>query len=121
MPLPLLPDTLDRNNRHLIQHGFDLKGRFVSNQKKHSQGLVTIVQEDANMEFVYTTEIDGSFLLPNVLLYDTAKLSIVARSVKKKPGKIVLDSIVVTPHPYAAKPLQIEVIKTDKPDTSLYS
>jgi hypothetical protein len=104
MPLTVLPDTLDRKKRHRIQRGFDLKGRFVPTRKKPTQGLVTLVQEDVSMEFVYTTEADGSFLLPNVLLYDTAKLSIVARSVKKKSGKVILDSVVVTPHLHAAKP-----------------
>lgn len=115
MPVATIPNTLDSKNRHLIQRGFDLKGRFISANKKPAQGLITLVQKDVNMEFVYSTEQDGSFFLPNVLLYDTAKLSIVARSIKKKPGMVVLDSILVTPHPCAAEPLQIEVIKTDKP------
>lgn len=115
MPAVTIPDTLSTTKRHLIQRGFDLSGRFVPSKKKPVQGMITLVQEDANMEFVYTTETDGSFVLPNLLLYDTAKLSIVGKSIRGKPGKVVLDSAIVLPPFRSANPLQVEIFKTDQP------
>ncbi|MBA4055985.1 MAG: hypothetical protein C0490_14820, partial [Marivirga sp.] len=63
IPHIAIPDTLDKNTRYRIQNGFDVKGTFMSSKGKPTQGLVTFVQEDANQEFVFSTEEDGSFYI----------------------------------------------------------
>lgn len=116
IPHVLLPDTLDRKTRHLIQYGFDVKGRFVPTKKqKHSTGVLRFVQEESNYEFVMTTEEDGSFYAPNLLLYDTAKLSVVGQTLKGKPGRIEFDTIQLKPNYGSAEPLQIETYISDRP------
>jgi hypothetical protein len=116
MPNVLLPDTLDRKSRYLIQYGFDVKGRFVpAKRQKTSTGLLRFVQEEPNFEFVMTTEEDGSFYAPNLLLYDTAKISVVAQTLKGKAGTIEFDSIQLKPKITTAGPLQIETYITERP------
>ena len=116
IPNVLLPDTLDRKSRYLIQYGFDVKGRFVPAKKqKTSTGLLRFVQEESNLEFVMTTEEDGSFYAPNFLLYDTAKLSAVGQTMKGKPGTIEFDTIQLKPKIGTAEPLQIETYITERP------
>ncbi|HEX6890240.1 MAG TPA: TonB-dependent receptor plug domain-containing protein, partial [Chryseolinea sp.] len=116
MPKVLLPDTLDRKSRYLIQYGFDVKGRFVpTKRQKTSTGLLRFVQEESNVEFVMTTEEDGSFYAPNLLLYDTAKISVVAQTLKSKPGTIEFDSVQLKPKITTAGPLQIDTHITDRP------
>ena len=109
------PDTLDRNTRYRIQNGFDLKGVFVTSKNKPDQGMITLVQEDTNMDIVFTTEPDGNFFLPNLLFYDSVKLSYVAKTVKGKVGKAIFDTLTISPPVRTAKPLQIDIYKTDKP------
>jgi hypothetical protein len=116
IPHVLLPDTLDRKTRHLIEYGFDVKGRFVPTKKqKHSAGLLRFVQEESNYEFVMTTEEDGSFYAPNLLLFDTAKLSVVGQTLKGKPGRIEFDTVQLKPNYSPAEPLQIETYIADRP------
>jgi hypothetical protein len=116
IPHVLLPDTLDRKTRHLIEYGFDVKGRFVPAKKqKHSTGLLRFVQEESNLEFVMTTEEDGSFYAPNLLLYDTAKLSVVGQTLKGKPGRIEFDTAQLKLNYSSAEPLQIETYIADRP------
>ncbi|HEY5917115.1 MAG TPA: carboxypeptidase-like regulatory domain-containing protein [Chryseolinea sp.] len=116
LPQGLLPDTLDRKSRHLIQYGFDVKGRFVpaKKQKVHT-GLLRFVQEESNLEFVMTTEEDGSFYAPNFLLYDTAKLSVVGQTMKGKPGRIDFDTVQLKPNYSSGGPLQIETYIAERP------
>ena len=105
-----VPDTLDTKTRYLIQHGFDVQGKFIpqKREKKSNTGLLRFVQEESNLEFVMTTEEDGSFYSPNLLLYDTAKLSIVGQTLKGKPGKLEFDTIALRPKYSAAEPLHLE-------------
>jgi hypothetical protein len=115
MPTVLLPDTLDRKSRLLIQHGFDIKGKFTTTKRKQSKGLLRFVQQEANIEFVMSTEEDGSFYAPNLLIYDTAALSVVAQTVKGNPGTIEFDKNEIRPRNGIAQPLQIETYMPERP------
>ena len=111
MPVVSLPDTLDKRTRYRIQHGFDIQGRFVNAKGKPAQGLLTIVQETANLEFKITTEKDGSFFAPNLLLYDTAQLSFAAKTLQGRAGKVMFDSVTISPAAPSVEPLQLEIYK----------
>lgn len=114
LPQITVPDTLDTKNRYMIQNGFDISGVFVPQKGKVLQGLITLVQEEANLEFVVMTEEDGRLFMPNLLLYDSAKLSYVAKTIKGKAGGVRFDSAQVLSAIGVAKPLQLEIYKTDK-------
>jgi hypothetical protein len=73
------------------------------------------VQEKANYEFVITTEADGSFYMPNLLLYDTAKLSVVAQTLKGRPGKVEFDTASFRRPNLLAVPLNVETYMSEKP------
>ena len=115
MPTVLLPDTLDRKSRLLIQHGFDIKGKFITTKRRQSKGLLRFLQQEANIEFVMSTEEDGSFYAPNLLIYDTAALSVVAQTVKGNAGTIEFDKNEIRPRNGIAEPLQIETYMTERP------
>jgi hypothetical protein len=112
LPMATLPDTLVEETLYRIQHGFDLQGTFLPTRGKTTAGLITLVQQDANMDLTITTEKDGRFFIPNLLLYDSSSFSIAARTLKGRPGKVVLDSAVLAP-PFPYRPtLPVEVYKT---------
>lgn len=115
MPTVLLPDTLDRKSRLLIQNGFDIKGKFITTKPRQPKGLLRFVQQEANTEFVMSTEEDGSFYAPNLIIYDTAALSVVAQTVKGNPGTIEFDQNEVRPRNGIAEPLQLETHMTGRP------
>ncbi len=109
-----IPDTLDKSERYRIQNGFDLRGRFMTSKGKPSQGLVTFVLEEENQEFVFPTEEDGSFEVPNLILYDSTKLSFFGKTLKGKIGNVVFDSISIFPTKRIAKPLELEIYKSQE-------
>ena len=113
-PIPpiLLPDSLPRKVEFLIQEGIDFKGRFVTRNGKSSQGIVTVAQENTAQIFTITTEESGNFSFANLKLYDSANLSILAKTIKGKLGKIVLDSTKkYNPAIGPIEPLRIDVYK----------
>lgn len=107
-------DTLDKTKRYRIQNGFDLQGTFRTLKGELVQGLVTFVQEEENQAFVFSTEEDGSFEVPNLLLYDSSKLSYFGKTLKGKVGTVVLDSMSITPPKRLAEPLKVEIYKPEK-------
>lgn len=113
MPVVSLPDTLDAHTRYFVQNGFDIKGRFIPGKGKQVEGLLTLVQENNNMEYSFTTEKDGTFFVSNLIHYDTTELSIIARSLKGRSGSILFDTITISPPLRSAIPLQIQVYKSE--------
>ncbi|HEX6224725.1 MAG TPA: TonB-dependent receptor plug domain-containing protein, partial [Chryseolinea sp.] len=116
MPEITLPDSLSKDVEFRIQQGIDLKGRFVLKKEKPSQGVITVIQENTSEVFMITTEEDGRFAFNNLKLYDSAKLSVLAKTLKGKRGKILLDSgsnySLVTSD---IEPLKIDVSKESNP------
>ena len=115
MPNTTLPDTIDKSTKYRIQRGFDFQGKFIPSRGKSNQGMVTLVQEDASMDLTVTTEEDGRFYVPNLLLYDTSHFSVFARTLKGRPGKVVIDSVPMTPPLLSTEPLRLEIYKTETP------
>ena len=116
-PLPkiLLPDSLIPQKAHPIEHGLSFSGRFVSKKGKGEQGVLAVARENTAQMFTITTEENGNFAFSNLKLYDTAKLSILAKTVTGRVGKVILDSIRYTPKTAVVKPLAIEVFKGENP------
>ncbi|HTE30540.1 MAG TPA: TonB-dependent receptor plug domain-containing protein, partial [Chryseolinea sp.] len=112
LPSVSYPDSLDRTKRLAIQHGFDLKGNFVTSKGKAAAGILTLVQKNVNSEFSITSKEDGTFFVPDLILFDTAQVSFVARTTKGKYGKANLDSTEVRPVIYKVRPLHLNVYKT---------
>ena len=75
-----------------IQQGIDFKGRFVIKKEKPTQGIITVLQENTSQVFMITTEENGNFSFDNLKLYDSAKLAVLAKTIKGKRGKVLLDS-----------------------------
>jgi len=110
-------DTLIKEPPYPIQAGIDMKGQFLSIKRKHKlkQGIVTIVQENSNDSFKIVTDPDGNFLVPNLQLYDSARISVEAVTLKgRKPGYVVLDSFKIAPPFYPVEPLQLRFKKLGK-------
>jgi len=115
MPNIELPDTIDKATTYRIQHGFDFQGRFVPSKGKSDKGLITLVQSEASMDLTITTEDDGSFFIPNLLLYDTSHFSVFARTLRGRPGIVALDSTIMVPPLLPIVPLQLDIYKTETP------
>ena len=63
-----------------------------------------------------TTEENGNFAFSNLKLYDSAKLSVLAKTLKGKRGKVLLDSArQYSPVTADVEPLKIEVYKEENP------
>jgi TonB-dependent SusC/RagA subfamily outer membrane receptor len=110
-----LPDSLVPQDAHPIEHGINFSGRFVAKKGKGSQGLIAVARENTAQIFTITTEENGNFAFSNLKLYDTAKLSVLAKTITGKPGKVILDSIHYSPKTPIAEPLAIEVYKAQNP------
>ena len=110
-----LPDSLPRDIDHPIEHGINFSGRFVTNKGKTSQGLITVARENTAQIFTITTEQDGVFAFSNLKLYDTAKLSVLAKTANGKVGKVIIDSIRFAPNMPVVSPLDLEVVKGINP------
>ena len=112
----LLLDSLPKGTLHTIQYGIGIKGQFISNgrRKKQKQAVLIFAQQNSDDLFKITTEADGSFYLPSLQLFDSAKLSVQGLSVRgRKAGRVVLDSINISPWPETFAPLKIEEIKIE--------
>jgi hypothetical protein len=111
-----LPDSLPKKVEYPIQQGIDFKGRFVIKKGKPSQGIITVLQANTSQVFMITTEENGEFSFNNLKLYDSSKLAVLAKTIKGKRGRVVLDS----PRQYSpatpyVEPLKIEVYKAENP------
>jgi len=114
-PIPL-PDSLPKKVEFPIQQGIDFKGRFVTNKEKPTQGIVTVLQENTSEVFMITTEENGNFSFNNLRLYDSSKLALMAKTIKGKRGKVVIDSAEqYSPATRPVEPLKIEVYKAENP------
>ncbi len=113
LPSASFPDTL-KTARLAIQKGFDLQGKFVPPKGKITAGLITFVQNNADTEFTITTQKDGTFFLPDLILSDSTRLSYVARTTKGKYGEVTFDSVLATPGTRPARPLQLSTYTTMK-------
>ncbi|MBL0740782.1 carboxypeptidase-like regulatory domain-containing protein [Chryseolinea lacunae] len=109
LPTVSLPDTLARKNMHTIQYGIDVKGHVTNPQGKAVQGVLTFVQKNANDAFVVKTDEAGNFYVPDLLVYDTAKLLVQPKTVGGRFGKIALDSVVLSPPVQSAEALHLDI------------
>lgn len=110
-PIPeiSLLDTLNPNNAYQIQQGIDIKGRFVTMKGKSSQGLLTIAQKYAKGVFAGISDEQGRFHMRDLQLYDTMLLAVDSKTIKGKPGKVILDSIKLPSPVVNVTPLSIEI------------
>ncbi|HZI24124.1 MAG TPA: TonB-dependent receptor plug domain-containing protein, partial [Chryseolinea sp.] len=116
IPAIPLPDSLPRKVEFTIQQGIDFNGRLVMRKDKPEQGIITVLQQNTSQVFMITTEENGSFAFSNLKLYDSAKLSVLAKTLKGKRGKVVLDSARrLSPLTAEVEPLKIEVYKDENP------
>ncbi len=116
IPAIPLPDSLPKKVEFPIQQGIDFKGRMVVKKDKPTQGVITVLQENTSQVFMITTEENGSFAFSNLKLYDSAKLSVLAKTIKGKRGKVLLDSAwQYSPATPDVEPLKIEVYKEENP------
>ncbi|MEO8473173.1 MAG: carboxypeptidase-like regulatory domain-containing protein [Chryseolinea sp.] len=97
-----------------IQQGFDLSGSFISAKGKKIKGVLTFVQHGVANRFEITTEDNGHFFIPDMLLFDTASISYSAKAYKGRTGKVIFDSVSVSPQTTPAIPLNVEVYETPK-------
>ena len=77
--------------------------------------MIAVSRENTAQIFTITTEENGNFAFSNLKLYDTAKLSVLAKTITGKPGKVILDSIRYAPKTAIAEPLAIDVYRADNP------
>ena len=116
IPSIQLPDSLPKKVEFPIQQGIDFKGRFVIKKGKPSQGIITVVQENTSQVFMITTEDNGNFSFANLKLYDSSKLAVLAKTIKGKRGRVLLDSPRQhSPARRNVEPLKIEVYKAENP------
>jgi hypothetical protein len=116
IPLVSLPDSLPNKVRFPIQQGIDFKGRFVVKKGKPSQGIITAVQRNTSQVFMITTAENGYFSFSNLKLYDSSKIAVLAKTLKGKRGRVLLDSAEqYSPPTPDVEPLNIEVYKADNP------
>ncbi len=116
VPSIVLQDSFPGQVVHTIQRGIDFKGKFVTKRGKESQGVITVAQEKNAQVFIITTEEDGQFFFNNLKLYDSSKLSILAKTIKGRPGRVILDSVKrFSPRVKLKEPLKIEVVKESNP------
>ena len=117
LPFPkiILPDSLLPQKAHPIEHGLSFSGRFVSRKGKRDQGVIAVARENTAQMFTITTEENGNFAFSNLKLYDTAKLSILAKTITGKIGKVILDSIRYAPQAAVVKPLDVEIYRAENP------
>ena len=114
-PKIILPDSLIPQKAHPIEHGLSFSGRFVTSKGKRDQGVIAVARENTAQMFTITTEENGNFAFSNLKLYDTAKLSILAKTITGKIGKVILDSIRYTPKTTVVKPLDVEIYRAENP------
>ena len=111
-----LPDSLPKKVEFPIQQGIDFRGRFVTKKEKPAQGIVTVLQENTSEVFMITTEENGNFSFNNLRLYDSSKLALMAKTIKGKRGKVLIDSAEqYSPATRPVEPLKIEVYEAENP------
>jgi len=109
-----IPDSLSGKPEFLIQNGIEMKGKFITTKKRQVKGLLTFYQDNSNDMFNVVTEDNGNFFMPDLYIYDTARLYTLSKSVKgKRAGIIILDSINLSPEVTLTDPLSIEIDKTE--------
>jgi hypothetical protein len=112
MPDVVMPDTLDRATMYPIQYGIDVKGRFTTNRGKAEAGFLVFTQKASKDVFTANTDELGNFYIPDLLLYDTAKLSVHPKTAGGgRSGKVVLDTLVVSAPPTPSDTLGIDVYR----------
>ncbi len=112
IPEATLPDTSVL--KFSIQKGIDLKGQFITTRKKKAQGKLTFMQENPTDIFVINTKKDGSFFIPNVLLYDSSKVLVHPTTLKgNNEGIIQFDTTKSTPAITRTEPLTLSVYKSE--------
>ncbi|MEP6736950.1 MAG: TonB-dependent receptor plug domain-containing protein [Chryseolinea sp.] len=101
-------NALDKNKFLAIQKGFDLSGRFVSG-KNHTLAHLIFVEAGLEKTFTVTTKTDGTFFIPDLLVYDTARLSYIAKVPNGRYGSITYDTTHVSAQTSGSRPLALNV------------
>ncbi|HEY5745059.1 MAG TPA: carboxypeptidase-like regulatory domain-containing protein [Chryseolinea sp.] len=112
MPDVVMPDTLERKTMYPIQYGIDIKGRFTTNRGKAEEGLLIFTQKASKDVFTVKTDALGNFYVPDLLLYDTAKISVHPKTAGGgRGGKVVIDTLVVSAPPTSFDTLGIDAYR----------
>jgi len=101
---------------YTIQYGIDMKGRFTTMRGKAEAGMLVVTQKSANDIFTVKTDEVGNFYVPDLLLYDTAKLAVHPKTAGGgRGGKVVVDTTIVRPPPTPADTLLVTVSNGTNP------
>jgi hypothetical protein len=112
MPDVVMPDTLERKTLYPIQYGIDIKGRFTTNRGKAEAGLLIFTQKASKDVFTVKTDEFGNFYVPDLLLYDTAKMSVHPKTAGGgRGGKVVVDTLVVSAPPTPSDTLGVDAYR----------
>ncbi len=112
MPEVVMPDTLERKTMYPIQYGIDIKGRFTTNRGKAEAGLLIFTQKASKDVFTVDTDEVGNFYVPDLLLYDTAKISVHPKTAGGgRGGKVIVDTLGVSAPPTPSDTLGIDVYR----------
>jgi hypothetical protein len=111
-----VPDSISKSDLKNIQYGMEVSGFFESVKGKEVEGIVTFYEKNTNNMFAVLTNTAGRFYLNNLQLTDSTQIGVQAKTIKGKPGKIVIDSLMLTPEikPFDKLPLQIETVEGRK-------
>lgn len=115
IPRISLPDSLSKDVEYPIQYGIDFSGQFFTKKGRPSQGIITVAQENTAEVFMITTEENGKFYFNNLKLYDSAKLSMLAKTIQGKNGTVIFDSARLTPRIPRVEFLDIQVYHSENP------
>lgn len=98
---------------HPIESGFRVSGTFVGSSKKDKIAVIRLFQSATDLPLVLMTDDEGRF--SSVLqLMDSMDLYVEAFTQKKKPGKVVLDSVPNPRPPFKPiAPLDMEFVRPE--------
>lgn len=99
--------------KYNIEQGLTITGQFFNEKKKGTQGILTFIQEYPHDLFSILTEKEGRFSIPNLIIYDSAKITYQAKAIKgNKNGEVHFDTTRAVAPSLHAEPLKLTLIKS---------
>jgi hypothetical protein len=115
LPITSLPDSVSKKTEFQIEYGVDLKGRLVTKKGKLDKGFVTLRPENTAQVFISATDDNGDFSFRNVLVYDSVKMFVMAKTFMGKQRRVILDTSSYSPPVNTFEPLKIQVVRAENP------
>jgi hypothetical protein len=89
----MLPDTSLKSPKYLIQYGVDFKGQMISGKnKKPSNGMMMVYQDNINDVFTVTTDAEGHFH-QQLQVMDSIDLLIASKTLKAKNSNLIMEEV----------------------------